>query len=774
MSRLWKKAGVALGSGILIIGIFYYLVPLFFPLPEGIDEPPDKGLVFADRNGEPIRRFLTDDGLKVDPFVRYDELPAHLVEATIAAEDQRFFHHGGVDFWATGRAVIQAAANQRIVSGASTITQQFIKISSPAKARSIPTKIREAACARKLESFLSKEEIFAGYINRLPYGNQLTGCRVAARRYFGKPVGDLSLAESAFLAGLPNKPSVLNPWKNFSGAKKRQEWILGRMLEEQFIDENQYNIARDETLVLQSVKRGVFHAPHFVNLYVKKSPAPSGNAQIDTSLDLSLQNFVESSVSQNIGRILEKQFNGESADLQAAVVVIENTTGEILALSGSSSFFQSATGQINGAWTGRSAGSTLKPFTYLLAMEKGYTAGSILPDIPVQYVSSAGAFNPVNFDRRFNGPVTIRKALATSLNVPAVRVLNEIGGPRVLHQALKEDLGLTSLKGDGLIHGLGLTLGNAEVRLLELSNAYACLARLGEWKPYRFTKAESEVKGRQVFDRNNAWIMADILSDNEARAPAFGYDSALRFPYKVAAKTGTSTDYRDNWTIGFTPKYTVGVWLGRFDNRPLPNALTGALGAGPIFQEVMSHLNKGGESTWYSKPGKIVEREIDLLNGKSVNSELDFHPKKSAHEYFLNHFLPEVATRNDYSNEGKTLLPITYMTWWGKEGNQYRGAGEIRQEPTSKEPKDISFRITSPMSGTTAYLDPDLPSGGQKFPLRIAGTGREQIEWSSESLDIAKKGSLYWVILKPGTHTVEAIDRKSGVKKASRIVVETL
>ena len=783
--RFTRPAGYLLGSGFLVYVILIHVVPLFFPLPPELDRAPEKGVVFQDRNGVPMRRLLTGDGLRVDPFVAFEELPRSLIEATVAAEDHRFFTHNGIDFAGIVRAVYQAADQGRLVSGASTITQQLVKLTSPKRRRDFRTKLREMAGARKVECFYSKEEILSAYLNRLPYGNQLTGCRAAARRYFGKPVGDLSLAESAFLAGLPNKPSRLNPYRNLTGAKGRQTWVLGRMLEEKFISRSEYEVARAEPIVLQPFGSDVYHAPHFIDLFVQESRsevdrAREGNVPVATTLDLDLQQFVEGCVTRRLVQIAADRFHGEDNDLQAAVVVIDNPTGEVLALTGSRSFFDREGGQINGAWKPRSAGSTLKPFTYLMALEKGYSAASVIPDIPVEYVSSAGSYQPVNFDRRFYGPVTLRHALANSLNVPAVRVLQDIGGPRVLHHLMRDQFHFTSLMDDGSLYGLGLTIGNAETRLLELTNAYACLARLGVWKPYRFRRDNSGDSSAEtdLFRRENAWIIADILSDNEARALAFGYDSALRFPYRVAAKTGTSTDFRDSWTIGFTPEYTVGVWLGRFNNRPLSDHLTGALGAGPVFHDVMFHLHSESPPRWYPVPEGVTIREVDLRNGLLVNPELVVSPRKVAPEYFVAGQVPELAQDEDYTADGKTILPTVYASWWNGEGRQNEDMSIAKSSGKGDVPRgdrpEFTFRILSPMNGTTAYLDPDLPSGGQRFPLRVDGLDPEAIQWSSETLQIEEKGKLKWILLKPGTHRIEAMHRPSGEKKSTRIVVEAL
>ncbi len=773
--RLLTVAALSL----LLFGLGMYLAPLFFSLPEALENPAQRGLVFEDRNGQAIRRLLDDEGLKVDEFALYDELPDSLINATVAAEDSRFFHHNGIDFIGIGRALLSALSEREFVSGASTITQQTIKISSPPRKRNIQTKVIEILTARKLEIFRSKKQILTAYLNRLPYGNQFKGCRAAARGYFGKPIADLSVAESAFLAGLPNKPTKFNPYRNLDGARKRQFLVLGRMKEEGYITDAEFTVAMVEPLQLLPKGSVAFHAPHFIDLMMKQQPEllskkRAADEPLKTTLDLDLQHFVESSVTSELSRVANQ--SGEESDFQAAVVVIENATGEVLALTGSRSFYGSKSGQINGAWTPRSAGSTLKPFTYIMALEEGYTAASILPDTPIEYVTSTGVYQPVNYDRLFHGPVTVRSALANSMKVPAVKILNEIGGPKVLHGLLRNELHFTSLDESEVEYGLGLTLGNAETRLLELTNGYACLARLGTFKPYRLSTEAiqpSLVEDHTLFNRGAAWLIADILSDNQARAGAFGLNSPLRFPFKVACKTGTSTDFRDNWTLGYTPEYTVGVWVGRFNNRPLKK-LSGVMGAGPIFHSVMSYLYDKKNPTWYPEPIGLVRANIDLLNGKRV-AENGEKPRRTTREVFLADNLAPESTAEDYTNEGKTILPLNYTNWWRSDANHLQPAAQIRELNEDAEIEEAQkFRIISPLEGTVAFLDPDLPQGGRRFPLRIAGTGHESISWQSKSLKVESKDGRSWAILKPGTHHIIARDQKTGREMMAEFSVEQL
>ena len=765
--------------GILFVGYgaVFYIAPLFFSLPESIADGAPQGLLFVDQEGTPIRRFLDNDLRAAEP-ARFEEFSPLLIQATLAAEDSRFYQHNGIDLLGVARASRDALLHRRFVSGASTVTQQTIKIYSEPRRRTLRTKIWEALTARKLEMWADKETILTAYLNRLPYGNQFTGARAAAEGYFGKPLRDLSLAEAALLAGLPNKPSRLNPWRNLDGARKRQHWVLERMKSEGWITEAEFTTALIEPLRLLPGSSQVFHAPHFVELVEQIHPdiiteARDSGSEVATTLDLSLQTFVESAASAELSRLAHQ--SRETDDLQAAVVVLENETGNVLALTGSRSFFRSQGGQINGAWEPRSAGSTLKPFTYLLAFERGHHPSHVIADTPIEYVTSTGTYQPVNFDRRFHGPVSLRRALACSYNVPAVKLLDSIGGPDILHQTLTSQFGMTSLSEGSDEFGLGLTLGNAPVRLLELTQAYSTLARLGRAVPYRLATTtatqQGQVEDSTLFDPDQAWLIADVLSDNQARVEAFGLHSPLRLPFRVAAKTGTSTDFRDNWTVGYTPDFTVGVWVGRFDNRPL-NQISGAIGAAPIFHRVMTELYRDREPRWFDPPEKARRIAVDRLSGKTPPAHLDLPVSRLTREWFLSGQQPLPASEEEYTPEKKTLLTREYHHWWQNAEHSLASIAELR--PLTPMETRPNFRIISPVSGTVAFLDPDLPGNGSKFPLEIAGSGAEKILWESSSLSIESEGDHHWLLLKPGEHEVTAIDEVSGKAVTTRVVVKAL
>ncbi len=718
----WLALGVLAGWGALH----------WVPLPAALLAPLPPSLELTDRLGQPLRAVLADER-------RYSRdaanLPAHLLDATIAAEDQRFWHHPGFDLLATARAAWDFARQRRVVSGASTIAQQLIKISEP-RPRTLRTKLCEAAQALRLTQLWPRERIVAEYLNRLDYGSLSIGCTAASATYFAKPPRDLSLAEAAFLAGLPQAPTRLDPRTRLPLAIKRQHYVLARMLDLGLITAEEHGRALAEPLRLAPAPR-VFRAPHFVDLVLRDRPGLSGI--VTTTLDLELNGFVE--------RALREQLRAQAAHhvRDGAVVVLDNRTGDVLGLVGSGDWFAPGSGQVNGATAPRSAGSTLKPFTYLLAFERGTTPATLLADVPAQFATGSGIYRPQNYSRAFLGPVRARLALANSLNVPAVRLLADAGGASVLKNRLLE-LGMTTLARDASDYGLGLTIGNAEVRLLELANAYATLARLGEQLPTRFLATDLRPAATRVCDPTAAWLIADILADNSARALAFGLDSPLRFDFPVACKTGTSTSFRDNWALGYTPEFTVGVWVGNFDGSPMRD-ISGVTGAGPILHDVFEWVHARRGTSWYLQPADIVKKRIDPASGALSEG--------GTIEPFDARFLPPHDDSRD--EQGRVLLDSQYREWLGASNTP---AFAIRQDPAA-------LRIVEPLPGATYYIDPDLPESSQWIPLQaIAPPGAI---WASDTLECRANRAH----LAPGRHRL-TVETPAGLMRETWIAVKDL
>jgi penicillin-binding protein 1C len=732
------------------------------PLPAALLSPEESPPVLVDREGRPLRAVRGDDQ-RFQRRVAYAEIPPALVDATLAAEDHRFWQHPGVDWRGSLRATVQLIRNRRIISGGSTVTQQLIKLAEP-RPRTFRTKAIEAIQALRLEQVWDKPRIIAEYLNRIEYGNINAGCSAAAEFYFAKPLRDLSPAECALLAALPQAPSRLNPHAHFERACKRQQWILSQMFRAGRLTETEYRRSCAEPLRLAAPRR-VFEAPHFVDLVLSQMQSQSINLaqvqtrpiasdlgqtggptprQVRTSLDLELNRFVEAAVNRHLSRLQARQVRNASA------VVIHNPTGEVLALVGSENYFDPLAGQVNGAWAPRSAGSTFKPFTYLVAFENGMSPATVVADVPTEFSTVTGLFAPVNFDHHCYGPMRYRLALANSLNIPAVKVLAAIGGPEILQQRLRS-CGLSTLDQPADHYGLGLTIGNAEARLLELANAYACLARLGLFMPYQLLKPDPPLPTRspsplRIASADAAYLVADILSDNDARALAFGVDTPLRFSFPVACKTGTSSDFRDNWAFGYTPEFTVGVWVGNFDGSPM-RTVSGVAGAAPLLHALVEHLHQHYGTTWYLAPPGITEAWIHPLTGKrgldSGPNHLAGPPLARVREKFIATNLPPEETAADYDATGRILLAHEYREWLASSDNWLADCVAL-------ETSASSLRIKFPRPGTIFYLDPDLPHQGRRIHLQAEGAF--DLEWHSDSLACQRESNHNLAWLTAGQH----------------------
>jgi len=543
----------------------------------------------------------------------------------------------------------------------------------------------------------------------------------------------------------------------------------------------------------------VFEAPHFVDLLLNgalsqgvieqtcaspepqlareqptRSPPPFRRGEgrgegsvlapvLRTTLDLVLNRYAEAALRQHLSRLQAQHVS------DGAVVVLDNRSGDVLALVGSENYFAPAAGQVNGAWAPRSPGSTLKPFTYLLALERGATPATVVADVPTEFATATGLFAPVNYDRHCYGPMRYRLALANSLNISAVKVLASLGGPEPL-QRLLQACGLSTLGRPAEHYGLGLTIGNAEARLLELANAYACLARLGEYKPYRLlldsaggwgsSISDSRLStARRVGDPAAAYLIAEILSDNTARTLAFGAESPLRFDFPVACKTGTSSDFRDNWAFGYTPEFTVGVWVGNFDGAPMKH-ISGVTGAAPLLHDLVEHLHQHYGTTWYSAPTNIVECWIHPVTGKRLNQPAARQSHDVIREKFLASNLPPLENATDYDTTGDHRQPAVRLS------NEYRdwltsGDNWLGDRAVLTSTRD-SLRILFPLPGTILYLDPDLPQQGRR--LRLRADGPDDLQWRCESLQIAQEGSRQIALLTAGRHQLSVRDPLTGTQ----------
>ena len=732
--RIRRLLAPALGIAALVLLAAEVALRLT-PFPAGLATAPPGSTEFLDRHGTSLRMLLVDDA-RYSKSCTLDGISPHLIAATLAAEDKRFHRHSGIDWLATARATANALRRAPTRSGASTITQQLVKLARPGS-RTLRQKLSEIWLARRVEREWSKDRILQEYLNRLDYGNLQHGIAAASRFYFNKPPADLSAAESALLAALPRAPSRLNPHIHLEAARARQLYVLDRMRAGHALDADSHARALAEPLRIVP-PRHPWQAPHFVDLLLQQRDIlPASGGPVRTTLDLPLNRFVENRLREQLQAIAVHHATS------AAAVVIHNPTGDVLALAAAShEDFQAGSGQINGAWIFRSPGSAVKPFTYLLALERGAHPGTVVADVPTDFPTTTGLYRPNNYNHRYHGPVSLRQALGNSLNIAAVRALELGGGPDALHRRLSE-LGITTLGHTPEYYGLGLTIGNGEVRLLELANTYATLARLGTHRPYRLLEHSRPAQTtRHLCDPRASWLIADMLTDNHARSAAFGLHSYLNFDFPVACKTGTSSGYRDNWALGFTDEFTVGVWAGNMDGSPM-RGITGVTGAAPVMHEIFEHIHQTRGSSWPQRPAGIATHRIHPLTGRLAPdgdpaSRLEFscHP-------------PEPARPGDFDAQGRVILPAEYAAWLASPHNSLGNLATCSESSPT-------LRILHPQPGTVYYLDPDLPAASQRIRLHAQSPG--PVSWSSDSLTILPASPHPSIQLQQGTHTLTVTD----------------
>lgn len=590
-----------------VLLILYSRVAADLPLPEELAQRAGafQSTRIYDRNGVLLNEtFDPNAGRRV--VVPLADMSPWVRQATIATEDANFYEHPGVDPVALARALYYAVQEREFVSGASTIPQQLVKLLFLSAERSVQRKVQEAILAAEVTRRYEKDRILEFYLNEVYYGNLAYGVDAAAETYFGKEVGELTLSEASLLAGLPQAPAFYDPYAYPERAKDRQAVVLRLMVENGDIGEEEANAAWLEPLIYTALHYDL-EAPHFtlfVRQQLEQLLGPEAlykvGLEVTTSLDRSLQDEAQQIVTQHVASLAERNVSN------GALVALNPDTGEILALVGSAGFDNvEIDGQVNMALSPRQPGSAIKPLVYLTALEEqGWTPGTLIADIEEDFPDGANPpYRPTNYDEQEHGLVTVRTALANSYNIPAVRALQTVGLPSFLDQA--QQLGISSLNRDD--YGLSLSLGGGEVTLLELTSAFSVLANEGVRVPPQpilriedgagnvICDIESETPcrlgpsaaGEQVIDPVDAFLITDILSDNDARIPVFGPSSQLNLGRPAAAKTGTTNDFRDALTVGFTPHIVAGVWVGNADNSPMQN-VSGAGGAAPIWNRFMN------------------------------------------------------------------------------------------------------------------------------------------------------------------------------------------
>jgi len=736
------------------------LVFVAWPLPDGLLERSHaETLRFTWRDGRPLRDVNDGpDGRRIG-LPPGDPLPPRVTGAFLATEDRRFGAHPGVDPLAVARALGQNVRARRIVSGGSTVAQQLARLLVP-RPRTLPGKLQEALWAVRLTVHLRPEVRLRAWLDRIALGNDLRGVEAAAQAYFGRPAAALSLGQAAMLAGMAGSPARFDPRRHPEAAAARMRLALRRMVRTGAATEEAAMAAAEAPLDLATPPRP-FGAPHLTTwlLANRDSLGFERAVSIETTLDEGLQADLEA--------ILREQVEGDRRVEQAAAIVVDNATGEVLAYAGSADFHdEDRQGQNDGVRAARQPGSALKPFAYGLALADGLTPATLLSDVEMQLSTPSGSWIPRNYDRRVHGPVRLRAALASSYNVPAVRLVDRIGPDRVL--AVLRQAGFASLR-EGVDHyGSGIVLGNGDVTLRELARAYRGLALGGRLEPLSEVRSARDGQGRVLRPRpevapdrflpaDAVALLTDILADEPARAPAFGLDNALRLPFPVAAKTGTSHAFVDNWTVGYTAERTVAVWAGNFDGHPM-RGVSGISGAAPIFSRVMERAMRG------IAPRPLVDRStfqrarVCTLSGAAAGPACP----SSVDESFLPGTAPALpCPMHRHAGPGGLDVGPEFYGWAAAEGID--GGPRATSAPahgpgTAAEAAREPGNIVLPADGDEYLLDAGLPARAQSIPVRIrppAGAARVELRQEDGAVLALEAPFAGRLPARPGRHRVE-------------------
>ncbi|MCA9969322.1 MAG: transglycosylase domain-containing protein [Anaerolineales bacterium] len=749
------------------------------------------------------------------------QIPLPLQQATIATEDKNFYHNPGVDLQGILRAFWINLRGGEVLAGGSTITQQVARNllldADERAARTVRRKLRESWLAWRVARRLEKDDILALYLNQMYYGALAYGVEAAAQTYFGRPAADLTLAQSALIAGLTQAPALYNPFVAPEAAKARQLVVLDLMHQEGYIDDDAHALAVREPLAYNPEPYPV-RAPHFVQMVQAELDAllppearlAGGGLVVRTTLDLTWQEPAETIIAAQLDRLNHPPGGAPSHNAHnAALVALDPHTGEVLALVGSPDYFDAGIGgAINMALTPRQPGSALKPLVYAAALAPGsaaqFTAATMLPDVRTVFLTHDDEpYVPVNFSRDEHGPVLLRQALGSSLNIPAVLATDAVGVAPAL--AFAEKLGITTL-GDPDAVDLSFALGGGAVRLLDLTAAYAAFANGGYRIAPRLILDVRDARGEllhtavsptptQVMDPRVAWLISDILSDDDARLLGFGADSLLNIGRTAAAKTGTTNDFHDNWTVGYTPNLVAGVWVGNAGNEPMHD-VTGLSGAGPIWHHFMRAVLAGQPDQAFAQPDGLVAAEVCALSGLLPTDACPYRLQ----EWFLAGTEP---TEPDtfyrlVELDGATGLPATAATpagrrqptavldlpplfhnWARAEGLlllddvlQAGGAAVVEETAGSAAP---TLQLVAPDANTTYRLSPALPADAQRLRLAAAaGSGLRQLTlWLDGHPLAAFDAPPYeaWWPLAAGVHQawVTAVDAAGSPVESTRV-----
>ena len=799
-----RRQKILLASGLLILaGSFFLYGWLFADLPSidrlqaGLALPSTR---IYDRNHRLLYEILPPEGGR-NSAIPLDQIPKHCIEAVIATEDANYYHHPGVDIAGVARALWINLRGGEVLAGGSTITQQVARtlLFDPEQRaeRSLRRKLRESILALRLGSAYSKDDVLALYLNQSYFGNLAYGLDAAARAYFSKSAPELSLAECAMLAGILQTPSEDNPLTNMEAAKARQETALRLMVQTGKITQAEADTAKNDELQFAAAPFPI-SAPHFVmavwTQLQREYPEQlfTGGLEVTTTVDLDWQNAAQEIARQQLYNLNNPVMPGKvpAGAHNAALVAIDPFTGQVLTMLGSPDYFdESIDGNVNAALGLRQPGSALKPFTYAAAMNPNlpdpWTAATMILDVETPFITrKLQSYTPANFALVEHGPARLREALASSYNIPAVVTLEHIGLQSLVQ--LLTNAGVETLAQNSSID-LAITLGGGEVRLFDLTQAYSIFPNGGyriqpalilkvsdhngnvfyEWQPSQLTQ--------RVIDPRVAYIISDILSDNAARIPAFGPNSALNMGRPAAAKTGTTTDFRDNWVIGYTPNLVVGVWVGNADNTPMQD-ITGVSGAAPIWNAFLRRVLLGQPELSFQQPPGLVRAEVCALSGLLPTSACTLRKN----ELFINGTVPtgydnlyqtfEIDMDSGFLADESTpperrieqsfvILPQEARDWGARNG--------IRPPPIGapvEVPDDAAgLRLLEPDPYTVFQISPITPIDTQRLRLTVGvppGTESVTYQMNGESLGTVTEAPwVLWWTLELGAHELVATAR---------------
>jgi penicillin-binding protein 1C len=719
--RGWPGKPAARRALWLVAGTVAALALAFFgALVAGGDPQPSYARVKAaylpseawllDRNGEVLAERRLDPKVRRLEWVSLEALSPAIVQSLLVSEDRNFYSHSGVDWGAMAAAAALNAwhiGSGRHPRGASTLTMQLAAFLDPALApkgarRTLRQKWRQMLAAREIEKDWTKQQILEAYLNLTPFRGEYTGINAASQGLFGKDPSALNRQESVLLIAL-----LKGPQASAAVASRRACAILRALR-----DTSEHACGELEELAAATLSVPAMRiveddmAPQLAQRLLTKP-----GSRVTTTLSLRLQRFVIQSLQDHLNELAGQEVK------DGAVVVLDNASGDVLAYVGSS-WRTSDSPEVDGAQALRQAGSTLKPFLYGMAIDGGQlTAASVLDDSPIQLATPTGLYIPQDYDRDFKGPVTVRTALASSLNVPAVRALELVGVERFVRRL--RTAGLDSLTREGEYYGFSLALGSADVRLIQLTNAYRALANGGVWHSVRFSPGDRAERPRRILSSQAAFIIGDILSDTSARATTFGFDSPLETRAWTAVKTGTSKDMRDNWCIGFSARYTVGVWVGNFGGEPMRD-VSGVSGAAPVWKDIMDFLNGNQPPLPRSAPKNLVAQQVV--------------------------FVPEVEpARNEWFIKGTETQQVRLAAY---------EAGKRGYLP----------KILYPGDGTIIAVDPDIPRGHQRIQFSARST--DDVKWLLDGTTAGSGATAWWapqagrhrlVLTDTGGHVIDAV-----------------